>query len=113
MMNTLTLPPVSHPTLLRAQAYLAARPNLVRALKWLAVLSVSLVVMLLLTHVNAQTLNSLTDNTATKACTEAKSLTNSKWLKVLFSLNNNRTVYGSWQIKWQLRNNGNENGLRR
>ncbi|GGR09752.1 hypothetical protein [Deinococcus ruber] len=87
MTNTLT--PVLFPTLLRVQqrlavarAYLAAHPRLARALTWLAVLAVALIVMALVTHANAQTLNSVTDGTATKACTETKSLTANKWLKV-------------------------------
>jgi DMSO reductase anchor subunit len=81
MMNSLTLP--THPALLRGQAYFAARPKLTRALTWLSVLAVSLIVMLLATHVHAAgTLNGLTDGTATTACTEAKSLTTNKWLKV-------------------------------
>jgi hypothetical protein len=96
MMNSHTLP--AHPTLLRAQAYFAARPKLVRALTWFAVLAASLIVMLLITHVGASnqingnvpagtagaagTLNSLTEGTAATACTEAQSLTGNRWLKV-------------------------------
>ncbi len=82
MMNSLTLP--AQHVRLRAQTYLAARPKLVRVLTWLAVLSVSLIALLLITHVSAAgvTLNGLTDGTATTACTEAKSLTTNKWLKV-------------------------------
>ena len=81
MMNSLTLP--AHPTVLRAQAYFAARPKLVRALTWFAVLAASLIVMLLITHVSAQDLNSLTEGkAATLACTQAQKLTDNKWLKV-------------------------------
>lgn len=91
-MNTDTLTPILFPALLRVRATLSAHPRLTRALVWLAVFSAALVVLLLAAHGYAQTaptppaaggtLNSLTTATANTACTEAKSLTSNRWLKV-------------------------------
>lgn len=56
--------------------------TMIRVAIWVSVFAVALLALMLFTGADAQALNSALDPKADKVCTEVKSLTDSRWLKV-------------------------------
>lgn len=65
------------------QTLKAALPRIPTPVLWLVVFSLAALALMLLTGADAQTLNNALDPKAETACKEVKSLTDSRWVKVL------------------------------